>query len=350
MQILIIGGTRFIGPYVVRRLVDEGHRVALFHRGKTETALPEGVRCIHGDRQDLDQFASEFRSLAPDVVLDMMLFNEDEARALLSVFRGIARRVVALGSSDVYRAYELLRRVSEAPPADAPADEDALLREHLYPHRAEAQSSDERHYNYEKILVERVLMNDAQLPCTVLRLPAVYGPGDYQHRLFPYLKRMDDGRPTILLEEGLDKWRWTRGYVENVADATALAVCREEAAGRIYNVGEASALSEAEWVRAIAQEVGWDGELLVLPADELPPKMRWDMAFQHHCETDTSRIRLELGYAERVPRPEALRRTIEWERAHPPDEINAEEFDYQAEDTVERQGSSRKAARMKGKL
>src|SRR5207245_1703293 len=27
------------------------------------------------------------------------------------------------------------------------------------------------------------------------RLPCVYGPGDYQHRTFEYLKRMDDGRP-----------------------------------------------------------------------------------------------------------------------------------------------------------
>jgi nucleoside-diphosphate-sugar epimerase len=46
-------------------------------------------------------------------------------------------------------------------------------------------------------------MGTAGLPGTVLRLPTVYGPGDYQHRLFEYLKRMDDGRPAILLGEGV---------------------------------------------------------------------------------------------------------------------------------------------------
>jgi hypothetical protein len=62
--------------------------------------------------------------------------------------------------------------------------------------------------------------------------------------------------------------------------------------------------------------------------------MRSGLALEHHLATDTSRIRDELGYAERVSRAEALRRTIEWERAHPPEEINPEEFDYQAEDAI----------------
>ena len=67
-------------------------------------------------------------------------------------------------------------------------------------------------------------MGTAGLPGTVLRLPTVYGPGDYQHRLFEYLKRMDDGRPAIPLGEGVASWRWTHGYVEDVALAVVLAV------------------------------------------------------------------------------------------------------------------------------
>ena len=73
---------------------------------------------------------------------------------------------------------------------------------------------------------------------TVLRLPAVYGPGDYQHRLFAYVKRMDDWRPAVLLGEGMASWRWTHGYVEDMASAIALAVTDERAAERVYNVGE----------------------------------------------------------------------------------------------------------------
>ena len=111
--------------------------------------------------------------------------------------------------------------------------------------------------DYEKILVERTVMGDPDLPGTVLRLPAVYGPGDGQHRLFGYLKRMDDRRPALLMEEGQLQWRWSRGYVENVAAAIVRAVVDERATGRIYNVAEPEALPEAEWVRTIGEAAGW---------------------------------------------------------------------------------------------
>ncbi|HVS21361.1 MAG TPA: hypothetical protein VHD88_05895 [Pyrinomonadaceae bacterium] len=42
---------------------------------------------------------------------------------------------------------------------------------------------------------------------------------------------------------------------------------------------------------------------------------------------DTSGIRRELGYAEEVSFDEALRRTIEWEQANPPESVDPEQFD-----------------------
>ena len=50
MRILVIGGTGFIGPYVVRRLVSHGHRVAVFHRGESKVELPNKVEHILVDR------------------------------------------------------------------------------------------------------------------------------------------------------------------------------------------------------------------------------------------------------------------------------------------------------------
>lgn len=41
MRVLVIGGTRFIGPPVVKSLVEHGHEVTVFHRGETEINLPE---------------------------------------------------------------------------------------------------------------------------------------------------------------------------------------------------------------------------------------------------------------------------------------------------------------------
>ena len=53
MKVLIIGGTNFIGPHVVRRLAERGHEVVVFHRGRTERDLPPGVEHMLGDRQSL---------------------------------------------------------------------------------------------------------------------------------------------------------------------------------------------------------------------------------------------------------------------------------------------------------
>jgi dTDP-D-glucose 4,6-dehydratase len=50
--------------------------------------------------------------------------------------------------------------------------------------------------------------------------------------------------------------------------------------------------------------------------------------------TDSTRIRRELGYNEAIPFDEALKRTIAWERANPPATIDAQLFDYAAEDAL----------------
>src|SRR5579875_614993 len=80
-----------------------------------------------------------------------------------------------------------------------PLAEDSPLRSVLFPYRAQAIGPDDFLYSYDKIPVERTAMTEPGLPATVLRLPMTYGPGDPFRRLSPYLKRMDDGRPTIRL-------------------------------------------------------------------------------------------------------------------------------------------------------
>ncbi len=177
-----------------------------------------------------------------------------------------------------------------------------------------------------------IVMGNANLPGTILRLPMVYGPGDYQHRLFSFLKRMDDMRPAILMDEAEAQWRWTHGYVENVADAIGLVVTNERAAGRIYNVGETFTFTMSEWVDKIGQVAGWQGRVVFVPRGRLPEPLRRDINAEQDMVVDSSRIRRELGYIERVDLEEALRRTVAWERANPPKEIDPKEFDYVAED------------------
>ena len=55
MRILVIGGTNFMGPLVVRSLSEQGHEVTVFHLGQTQTDLPSGVKEILGDRRSLNE-------------------------------------------------------------------------------------------------------------------------------------------------------------------------------------------------------------------------------------------------------------------------------------------------------
>src|SRR6266702_7257461 len=310
MRILVIGGTRFMGPLVMRSLSKSGHEVTVFHRGQTRTDLPRCVKEFLGDRSSLTESAVELQRLAPEVVLDMIPFTEQDALEAMSIFTGTAHRLVAISSQDVYRAFGRVNGKETGPVESIPITEKSALRQNLYPYRGEIlrNQDDPKRWqdDYDKILVERVVMSDANLPGTVLRLPMVYGPGDYQHRLFSYLKRMDDNRSFILLDEVEAGWRWTHGYVENVADAIALAVTDERATGHIYNVGEPFTFTMAEWISKIGQAAGWQGKIVTIPQGRLPKPLRWDINAEQHIVVDTSRIRQELGYKERIDIDETI--------------------------------------------
>lgn len=324
MHILVVGGTRFLGPRVVALLRGAGHTVTVFHRGITEADLGPEVRHVHGDRRDLAAYRDRFVTVRPDVVLDTRLFTEEDARETVKTFRGLAARLVAVSSIDVYRAYGRLHRTEPGPPDPVPLAEDAPLREKP---SIEGARSD-------KPAVERVVMSDPRLPATVLRLPAVYGPGDFQRRLYPYARRITDGRRRILLDAGFAGWRFSHGYVEDVARAVVLAIENDRAAGRIYNVAEAETPPRAEWIRRIGRATGWRFDVVTAPRERLPPHLAEDLATEQHWVADSSRIRDELGYRELVPEAEGFRRTLGWEQANPPDRVGPGEFDYAAEDAV----------------
>ena len=330
MKVLAIGATGFIGRHVVHRLVEQGIEVAVLHRGVTDGALPRGVRRIRGNRNRLEDAKAELERFAPDVVLDAILYSEQQARSMVQAFRGNAGRVVALSSADVYRNYDGLRGKSTARPDAVPLAEDAPLRDTRYPYRGSGLPF-EHADDYEKVLVERVLLTEPDLPATLLRLPAVYGPGDSQHRIRPYLQRMMDGRPGILLQQEQAAWRWTRGYVGNVAVAIALAVADARTVRRVFNVGDEPTLSEREWVERIGFAVGWKGGVVAVSESELPSHLKQPLDWRYDLWTDTSSIREELGYVESILLDEALERTVEWECSTLD---GAEPLKYDEEDAV----------------
>jgi nucleoside-diphosphate-sugar epimerase len=318
LRILFLGGTAFTGPHAVRELAGRGHEVTVFHRGEHEPELPSSVRHVHGDLSRWDEHVDELRAVRPDVVVDMRAYVREEARRGLD-FKGIARRAVVVSSADVYLAFGRLHRSEPGPPVELPLTEDSPLREVVIDP------------GYDKVAVEQEARSDPDFPVTILRYPAVHGPGDPQHRLYSLIRRMDDARPAILVQDSMASWRWTRGYSEDVAHALALAVESDRRAGRIYHVAWEDTASLVEWIRKLADVVGWDGRVVAAPAAVLSEPPRFGGDLRQDLVLDTSRIRDELGYQEVVDERTALERTIEWERANPPDDF---EVDYDAEDAA----------------
>ena len=336
MRVLLIGGTNFIGPHVVAGLHRQGHEVTVYHRGLHEPQLPAGVRHIHSQRAGVPvlHFPPALSEPAPDIVLHMFPVGQDDARAAAARFAGVARRIVALSSGDVYRAYGRLLGIEPGPREPTPLREEAPLRETHFPYRQAAAGPADWTYHYEKILAEQALLNSS-LPATILRLPAVYGPGDPHHRFRPYIRRIRDGRPHVLLDTLEADWRWSHGYVEDVATAIATAVTDERAAGQVYNIGEPAAPTTAERIRRIGELMGWQGRVVPLRRDRLPPHLQTPYEARQDLVTETRRIRIELNYRESIPEDEGLRRTIEWEcSVEAPGDPGPEE--YAAEDEAQR--------------
>jgi nucleoside-diphosphate-sugar epimerase len=324
VRILIIGGTRFIGPFLVRQLAEQGHHLTVYHRGDHAAAVPEGVEQIiapaepgpTADRYHLSVFSDRFRARKPDVVVHMIAFTRDDAQAFVRVFKGVAGRAVVLSSSDVYRVMGRINRTEPGPPLPVPLDEDAPLREKLSLHGED----------YEKRWVEQVVSAEPQLQATFLRFGAVYGPGDY--RCQRWIKRMIDQRPAILIGKAEAGFRFTHCYAQDAGWATALAVTNDRCAGRVYNVGELNTPTERGRLEDFARLGGYRGRIV-----EAPDEKGGD-DFSQHWTLDTTRIRNELGFSEISDYDQGIRATIDWQRQHPNHQLDPANFDYAAEDRV----------------
>lgn len=303
---LIIGGTGFIGQWIVRALVEHEHEVRVFHRGSTTAELPPSVSHIHGERAELPRFAPVFRAWASDVVLDTFAYDREDVALLKRATEEIPCRFVMLSSMDVYRAYGIHCRLEEGAPETKLLDENAPLRSMLYPYRKNARSVDDLLYRYDKIPAEQFALREMNGPVTILRLGKVYGPGDPQRHAQGYLEQVSAGR--VQWPKERSEWRWSRVYVENAADAVALAIAGHAGASRIYNVADEPVLTEREWIEAVARANGCTVDIQTSTELSESPDRLYEWR-QHLC-ADTTRIRKELGWREKFDLEEALGRTL----------------------------------------
>jgi len=332
MKVLVIGGTRFIGAFAAKLLLNKGHEVVLFHRKKSNNAIIKGVNHIYGDFERFEEKITEIKKFNPDIVLDMIARTEKHANKLVDLCNKInCKKVVAISSGDVYRAYENIIGIKKGNIQSVPIKEEDELRTVYFPLKNfnMGKAADE----YEKMLIEKAITeNCTNLAWSILRLPAVYGPCDYQMRMFEYIKPMVDKRPYILIDEGLAEWVESKCYVENAAQAIVKVIENNNANGNIFNVGEYDSASELKWIEKIAKIMNWNGKIIKVPSGRILDHSEFNT--EQNWVMNTSKIRKKLGYCECVSFDEGLKRTIEWELQSEYKKEASKKIDYKKEDNI----------------
>jgi 2'-hydroxyisoflavone reductase len=98
MNILIIGGTRFLGRHLVDAALARGHEVTLFSRGKSNAEIFAQLKNIRGDRErDLRQVSGKF-----DAVIDTCGYFPRMVRISAEALREHVQRYVFISSLSVY--------------------------------------------------------------------------------------------------------------------------------------------------------------------------------------------------------------------------------------------------------
>ncbi len=99
MNILIIGGTRFLGRHLVDAALARGHQVTLFNRGKTNPGLFPQLETILGDREhDIEKLAGR----EWDAVVDVVGYFPRIVRLAATSLERSVERYVFISSISVY--------------------------------------------------------------------------------------------------------------------------------------------------------------------------------------------------------------------------------------------------------
>ncbi len=291
MEILIIGGTRNLGHQLTLELVQNGHQVTLFNRGKTPDELPAGIARLRGDRSDPLSIARALEGREFDVVIDMALYNGMDAKHISALLESRVGQYIFLSTGQVY----LVRQ-----PAPRPFVEEAYENPISEAPASGTRNYEEWLYGVEKSQAEDVLMKAHQtrnFPITTLRLPMVNSERDHFQRIYNYLVRLQDGHP-ILLPAG-DHLRLRHVYGRDVLQAILRVIQSGIGKGRVYNVSQEETLSIEEFLGLLADIVG--SKLLLT---RVPRKVLEELSLLPDCspfsdpwmsELDNQRSKVELG-------------------------------------------------------
>ena len=166
LRLLILGGTGYIGPHLVRHAISRGHAITIFTRGRRDGELPNGVTRLVGDRNgQLDALAGG----KWDAVIDDSATNPDWVKQSTALLKDSVGRYLFTSSTGVYYPY-----------LKAKADES------IQPHSDTIDAKDsEETYGVQKTKCEAEVMRVFGNRGLVVRPTYIVGPGDTSDR-FPY--------------------------------------------------------------------------------------------------------------------------------------------------------------------
>lgn len=280
---LIVGGTRFSGLYLWKELVDRGHQVTLYNRGKTALKkLPRETdeafedrksktNFISGNRQEPAELKEKLSSQKFDVVYDMNGREATDTAPLADIFNGKVEHFVYMSSAGVYKK--------------------SLMMPHV-----EGDMEDVKSRHKGKLETESYLKSIG-IPFTSIRPTYIYGPMNYNPLEEYFFERLDAGRKVCIPGHG--QHITGLGHVEDLAIAMAQIIGKDKAKGKIYNVQdqqsvtfEGLAMLCAEAMGMNAKDVGikfYDKKMF-----DFGEKKAFPMREQHFfCSVDNAMVDLE---------------------------------------------------------
>ncbi|MFD5417232.1 NAD-dependent epimerase/dehydratase family protein [Streptomyces sp. NPDC127069] len=194
-RICVIGGSRYFGKLLVRRLLAAGHQVTVINRGSGRP--PAGVEHLVVDRDDEEALLAALGPRTFDVVVDQVCYTPVQAAIAARVFAGRTRRYVMTSTIEVYDpATAALPPV----PADTPVPEETVDPA-TWPVDLDLPWHDgaylEAHYAEGKRQAEAVLTRAGGFTFASVRSAHVLGGGaqEFTGRLAHYARRVRDGEP-----------------------------------------------------------------------------------------------------------------------------------------------------------
>ena len=306
MNVLIIGGTRFVGRHIVDVLLERGHRVTLFNRGISNASAFDGVEQIHGDRaRDLHRLDGR----TWDAVVDACGYTPDVVEQSARYFAERTGRYVFISTISVY----------DFNAANARIDEDSALA--VLPGGADRATVTPESYGPLKVLCEAVVRSTYRQRASIVRPGLVAGPHDPTDRFTYWPVRVDAGGTVLAPEspqhpvqyiDARDLARFTVRVLDSDDSGTYNAVTPPGAVtfGELLDACRRAAASDArvQWV---------DGGFLqahdVQPWADLPMWIPAGPEFAGHLSVSAARA-LVRGLEPRSV-ADTARDTLAWARA-----------------------------------